>query len=80
MGRESKVFSLLIKRHKRFLCQIVVIFPVFNVPPGLLMTSASSSVSEEDEEEEEEDSSMEAMPNLGAEVSERSFRKWREES
>ncbi len=48
--------------------------------PGLLMTSASSSVSEEDEEEEEEDSSMEAMPNLGAEVSERSFRKWREES
>ncbi len=44
------------------------------------MTSASSSVSEEEEEEEEEDSSMEAMPNLGAEVSERSFRKWREES
>ena len=43
------------------------------------MTSASSSVSEE-EEEEEDDSSMEAMPNLGAEVSGRSFRKWREES
>ncbi len=62
----------------RFLYQmdcLCLIIPL----PGLLMTSASSSVSEE-EEEEEDDSSMETIPNLGAEVSERSFRKWREES